>query len=68
MASAPIIPWQTDGEKLETVIYFLFLGSKITADSDCSNKIKRHLLFGREALTNPESVLKRQGITLPANV
>ena len=68
MASAPIIPWQTVGEKLETVIYFLFLGSKITADSDCSNKIKRHLLFGREALTNPESVLKRQGITLPANV
>ena len=68
MASAPIIPWQTDGEKLETVIYFLFLGSKITADSDCSHKIKRHLLFGREALTNPESVLKRQGITLPANV
>ena len=68
MASAPITPWQTDGEKVETVIYFLFLGSKITADSDCSHKIKRHLLFGREALTNLESVLKRQGITLPANV
>ena len=68
MASAPITLWQVDGEKEEKVIDFLFLGSKITLDSDYSHKIKRHLLFGREAITNLESVLKSRGITLPANV
>ena len=68
MASASITPWDVDGEKEETVIDFLFLGSKITVDSDCSHKIKRHLLFGREALTNLDSVLKSRDITLLANV
>ena len=58
MASCPITSWQRDGEKVETVTGFIFLGSKITADSDCSHKIKRHLLLGRKAMTNLNSVLK----------
>ena len=56
-ASSPITSWQIDGETMETVRDFIFLGSKITADADCSHKIKRHLLFGRKALTNLDSVL-----------
>ena len=58
MASVPITSWQIDGEKVKTVTDFTFLGSKITADGDCSLKIKRHLLLGRKAMTNPDSVLK----------
>ena len=57
MASGPITWWQIDGEKMETVADFIFLGSKITADSDCSHEIKRHLLHGRKALTNLDSIL-----------
>ena len=58
MASGPITSWQIDGEAMETVTDFIFLGSKITADGDCSHEIKRHLLFGRKAMTNLDSVLK----------
>ena len=58
MASGPITSWQIEGEKLETVTGFIFLVSKITADSDCSHEIKRHLLLGRKAMTNLDSVLK----------
>ena len=58
MASSPITSWQTDGEKVETVSDFIFLGSKITADSDCSHEIKRCLLLGRKAMTNLDSILK----------
>ena len=58
MASSPITSWQIDGETVETVTYFIFLGSKITADGDCSHEIKRHLLLGRKAMTNLESILK----------
>ena len=65
MASCPITSWQRDGEKVETVTGFIFLGSKITADSDCSHKIKRHLLLGRKAVTKLDSVLKSIDITLP---
>ena len=65
MASCPIISWQIDGETMETVTDFIFLGSKITADGDCSHKIKRHLLFGRITMTNLDSILKSRGITLP---
>ena len=68
MASSPIISWQIEGGKVETVTDFIFLGSKITADSDCSHKIKRHLLLGREAMANQDSVLKHRGITLPTKV
>ena len=68
MASSPIISWQTDGEIMETVTYFLFLGSKITADGDCSHEIKRCLLLGRKAMTNLDSILKSRDITLPTNV
>ena len=57
MASSPIISWQTDGEIMETVTYFLFLGSKITADGDCSHEIKRRMLLGRKAMTNLDSIL-----------
>ena len=57
MASSPIISWQIDGEIMETVRDFIFLGSKITADGDCSHEIKRHLLFGRKAMTNLDSIL-----------
>ena len=64
MASSPITSWQIDGEIMETVIDFIFLGSKITADSDCSHEIKRCLLLGRKAVTNLDSVLKHRDITL----
>ena len=68
MASGPITSWQIDGEIMETVTDFIFLGSKITADGDCSHEIKRHLLLGREAMTNLVSILKSRGITWPAKV
>ena len=68
MASNPITSWQIDGEIMETVTDFLFLGSKITADGDCSNEIKRCLLLGRKAMTNLDSILKSRGITLPTKV
>ena len=64
MASGPITSWQIDGEKMETVAGFIFLGSKITADGDCSHEIKRHLLLGRKAMTNLDSILKSRDITL----
>ena len=65
MASNLITSWQTAGEKVEAVKDFLFLGSKITADGDCSHEIKRHLLLGRKAMTNLDNILKSRGITLP---
>ena len=65
MASGPITSWQTDGETVETVADFIFLGSKITADGDCSHEIKRHLLLGRKAMTILDSILKSRDITLP---
>ena len=68
MAPGPITSWQIYGETVETVIDFLFLGSKITADGDCSHEIKRHLLLGRKALTNLDSMLKSRDITLPTKV
>ena len=68
MASSPITSWQIDGETLETVEDFIFLGSKITADGDCSHEIKRRLLFGRKAMTNLDSVLKSEDITLTTKV
>ena len=68
MASSPIISWQIDGETVETVRDFIFLGSKITADGDCRHEIKRCLLFGRKAMTNQDSILKSRDITLPTNV
>ena len=68
MASGPITSWQIDGETMETVTDFIFLGSKITADGDCSHEIKRHLLLGRKAMTNLDSVLKSKDITLLAKV
>ena len=68
MASAPITSWQIGGEKVETVIDFIFLGSKITADGDCSHEIKRRLLLGRKAMTNRDSILKSRDITLTTNV
>ena len=64
MASGPIISWQIDRETMETVRDFIFLGSKITADGDCSHEIKRHLLLGRKAMTNLDSILKSRDITL----
>ena len=64
MASAPITSWQTDGETMETVTDFIFLGSKITADGDCSHEIKRRLLLGRKAMTNLDSILKSRDIAL----
>ena len=63
MASSPITPWQTDGETMETLTDFIFLGSKISADGDCSHEIKRHLFRGRKAMTNLDSILKRRDIT-----
>ena len=66
--SGPIISWQIDGETMGTVTDFIFLGSKITADGDCSHEIKRHLLFGRKAMTNLDGILKSRDITLPAKV
>ena len=68
MASGPITSWQIDGETIETVTYSIFLGSKITADSDCSHEIKRYLLLGRKAMTNLDSVLKSRNITSPTKV
>ena len=68
MASDPITSWQIDGEIIETVGDFIFLGSKITADSDCSHEIKRRLLFGRKAMTNLDSMLKSRGIILLTKV
>ena len=65
MASGPIISWQIDGETMETVTDFIFLGSKITADGDCNHEIKRRLLLRRKALTNLDSILKSRDITLP---
>ena len=67
-APSPLISSQTDGGKMETVADFIFLGSKITADGDCSHKIKRHLLLGRKAMTNQDSILKSRDITLPTKV
>ena len=68
MASEPVTLWQTDGETMETVRDFIFLGSKITADGDCNHEIKRRLLLGRKAITNLDSILKSRGITLPIKV
>ena len=68
MASGPITSWQIDGENVETVTDFIFLGSKITAYGDCSHEIKRHLLLGRKVMTNLESILKSRDITLPTKV
>ena len=68
MASGPITSWQIDGDTMETVRGFIFLGSKITADGDCSHEIKRHLLLGRKAMTNLDSILKSRNITLPSKV
>ena len=68
MASGPIISWQINGETKETVRDFIFLGSKITADGDCSHEIKRRLLFGRKVMTNLDSILKSRDITLPTKV
>ena len=68
MASGPITSWQIDGEIMETVAGFIFLGSKITADDECSHEIKRCLLLGRKAMTNLNSILKSRDITLPTKV
>ena len=68
MASGPITSWQIDGETVETVTDFIFLGSKITAFGDCSHEIKRCLLLGRKVMTNLDSILKRRDVTLPAKV
>ena len=68
MASGPITSWQIDGKTLETVTDFILGGSKVTADSDCSHEIKRHLLLGRNAMPNLESILKSRDIILPTNV
>ena len=65
MASSPITSWQIDGKTMQTVTDFIFLGSKITADGDCSHEIKRRLLLGRKVMTNPDSILKHREITLP---
>ena len=67
MASSPITPWQIDGETMETMTDFIFLGSKITADGDCSHEIKRHLLLGRKAMKHLDSILKSRDITLSTN-
>ena len=67
MASSPIASWQVDGEKIKTVTDFIFGGSKITADGDCSHEIKRHLPLGRKAMTNLDSIIKSRDITLPTN-
>ena len=65
MASSPIASWQMDGETVETVRDFIVLGSKITADGDCSHEIQKHLLLGKKAMTNQDSILKSRDITLP---
>ena len=68
MASGPITSWEIDGETVETVSDFMFLGSKITADGDCSHGIKRHLLLGRKVMTNLGSIFKTRDITLPTKI
>ena len=68
MVSGLITSWQTDGETMETMTYFIFLGSKITGDGDCSHEIKRHLLLGRKPMTNLNSTLKHRDIALPTKV
>ena len=68
MASGPTTSWEIHGETVETVSDFIFLGSKITTDGDCSHEIKRHLILGRKAMTNLDSILKRKSIILPAKV
>ena len=68
MTPSPITSWEIDGETVETLAEFIFLGSKITADGDCSHEIKRHLLLGRKTMTNLESILKSRDITLPTKV
>ena len=68
IVSGPITSWQIEGETMETVTDFIFFGSKITADGDCSHEIKKHLLLGRKVMTNLDSLLKSRDITLPANV
>ena len=68
MASGSILSWQMDGEKMKMVADFIFLGSKITTDNNCSHEIKRCLLLGRKAVTNQDSILKSQDITLPINI
>ena len=68
MASSPITSWEIDGERVETVSDFIFLGSKITADGDCSHEIKRRLLLGRKVMTNLDSIFKSRNITLPTKV
>ena len=68
MASGLITSWKIDGEAMETVTDFIFLGSKITADCDCSHEIKRYLLLGRKAMTNLDSILRSRDITLPTNI
>ena len=68
MASGPITPWEIDGETVETVLDFIFWGSKITADGNCSHEIKRHLLLGRKVMSNLDSIFKSRDITLPTKV
>ena len=68
MAFGPITSWQIDGETMETVIDFIFLGTKITADGNCSHEIKRHLLLGKKAMTNQDNILKSRDVTLPTKV
>jgi len=68
MASGPITSWQIDGETMQTVTYFIFLGSKISADDSCSHEIKRHLFLKRKAMTNLDSILKSRDIILPTKV
>ena len=68
MASGPTTSWQIDGQTVETVADFIFLGSKMTADGDCSHEIKRHLLLGRKVMTNLDSILKSRDVTLPTKV
>ena len=68
MASGPIILWQIDGEKVETMTDFIFFSSKVTADGECSHELKRHLILGRKDVTNQDSVLKSRDITLPTKV
>ena len=68
MASGPLTSWEIDGQTVKTMADFIFGGSKITADGDCSHEIKRHLHFGRKAMTNVDSILKSRDITLPTNV
>ena len=68
MASGPITSWQIDGEKVKTVVDFIFSGSKITVDGDCGHKIKRHLLLGRKTVRNLDSILKSRDITFPTRV